>query len=195
KEDIDKIHLQEYALGVNVYPSYFSSILNDDVELLAMDRRYESAVDSIGKIPAQEQLEIDVIPTYTVVGNFPIVLRESLLPEVMRMGEKVHKKARELAPIAQIIGDRNRAELVAALRKYRKERNRHHRRPQNLLLRNQCAHRCRHKRRHRNFALCLLAVRREHVHGQTHCYGTKRGSEAEAATRSRGISCNYSRHR
>ena len=98
KEDIDKIHLQEYALGVNVYPSYFSSILNDDVELLAMDRRYESTVDSIGKIPAQEQLEIDVIPTYTVVGNFPIVLRESLLPEIMRMGENVHKKARELAP-------------------------------------------------------------------------------------------------
>jgi 5-formaminoimidazole-4-carboxamide-1-(beta)-D-ribofuranosyl 5'-monophosphate synthetase len=98
KEDIGKVHLQEYALGVNVYPSYFSSILNDDVELLAMDRRYESAVDSLGKIPAQEQLEIDIIPTYTVVGNFPIVLRESLLPEMMRMGENVHKKARELAP-------------------------------------------------------------------------------------------------
>ena len=98
KGDIDNVHLQEYALGVNVYPSYFSSILKSDVELLAMDRRYESAVDSIGKIPAQEQLEIEVIPTYTVVGNFPIVLRESLLPEIMRMGEKVHKKAAELAP-------------------------------------------------------------------------------------------------
>ncbi len=98
KEDIDKVHLQEYALGVNVYPSYFSSIINNDVELLAMDRRYESAVDGIGKIPAKEQLEIDVAPTYTVVGNFPIVLRESLLPEIMRMGENVHKKAAELAP-------------------------------------------------------------------------------------------------
>lgn len=98
KGDIDDVHLQEYALGVNVYPSYFSSILKSDVELLAMDRRYESAVDSIGKIPAQEQLEIEVIPTYTVVGNFPIVLRESLLPEIMRMGENVHKKAAELAP-------------------------------------------------------------------------------------------------
>jgi 5-formaminoimidazole-4-carboxamide-1-(beta)-D-ribofuranosyl 5'-monophosphate synthetase len=98
KSDVDNVHLQEYALGVNVYPSYFSSILNSDVELLAMDRRYESAVDSIGKIPAQEQLEIEVIPTYTVVGNFPIVLRESLLPEIMRMGENVHKKAAELAP-------------------------------------------------------------------------------------------------
>ena len=98
QEDLLQIHLQEYAIGVNVYPSYFSSILNDDVELLAMDRRYESAVDSIGKIPAAEQLEIDVNPTYTVVGNFPIVLRESLLPEMMRMGDNVHKKAKERAP-------------------------------------------------------------------------------------------------
>jgi 5-formaminoimidazole-4-carboxamide-1-(beta)-D-ribofuranosyl 5'-monophosphate synthetase len=98
EEDLAKVHLQEYALGVNVYPSYFSSIIKDDVELLAMDRRYESAVDAIGKIPASEQLEVGVNPTYTIVGNFPIVLRESLLPELMRMGDNVHKKARELAP-------------------------------------------------------------------------------------------------
>ena len=98
KSDLDKVHLQEYALGVNVYPSYFSSIIKDDVELLAMDRRYESAVDAIGKIPAEEQLEVDVNPTYTIVGNFPIVLRESLLPELMRMGDSVHRKAQELAP-------------------------------------------------------------------------------------------------
>jgi 5-formaminoimidazole-4-carboxamide-1-(beta)-D-ribofuranosyl 5'-monophosphate synthetase len=97
-EDVDKIHLQEYALGVNVYPSYFSSIMKDDVEFLGVDRRYESAVDAIGKIPASEQLEIEVNPTYTIVGNFPIVLRESLLPELMRMGDNVHKKAIELAP-------------------------------------------------------------------------------------------------
>jgi 5-formaminoimidazole-4-carboxamide-1-(beta)-D-ribofuranosyl 5'-monophosphate synthetase len=98
QEDIGRVHLQEYALGVNVYPSYFSSIVKDDVEFLAVDRRYESAVDSIGKIPASQQLDIDVNPTYTVVGNFPIVLRESLLPELMRMGDNVHRKARELAP-------------------------------------------------------------------------------------------------
>ncbi len=97
-EDITKVHLQEYALGVNVYPSYFSSIIKDDVEMLAMDRRYESAVDSLGKIPANEQLEIGVNPTYTVIGNFPIVLRESVLPEILQMGENVHRKARELAP-------------------------------------------------------------------------------------------------
>ncbi|MCL1970918.1 MAG: formate--phosphoribosylaminoimidazolecarboxamide ligase [Candidatus Bathyarchaeota archaeon] len=99
RQDVETVHLQEYVLGVNVYPSYFSSTIdNGDVELLSMDRRYETAVDSIGKIPASEQLEININPTYTVVGNFPLVLRESLLPEVMRMGEAVHKKAVELAP-------------------------------------------------------------------------------------------------
>ena len=160
KEDIDKIHLQEYALGVNVYPSYFSSILNDDVELLAMDRRYESAVDSIGKIPAQEQLEIDVIPTYTVVGNFPIVLRESLLPEIMRMGENVHKKARELAPPGIIGPFCLETVITDDLKIYTFEIQRTHRR--------------RNKRWHRHLTVCLLEVWREHVHGQTHRTGAKR---------------------
>lgn len=98
KDDIDRVHLQEYALGVNVYPHYFSSIIKNDVEFLGVDKRYESAVDSIGKIPANEQLEIEINPTYTIVGNIPLAIRESLLPKLIRMGENVHKKAEELAP-------------------------------------------------------------------------------------------------
>lgn len=98
KEDLEKIHFQEYIIGVNVYPLYFHSPLNKEIELLGMDRRYESTVDSIGKIPSNEQLEINVNPTYTVVGNFPIVARESLLPEFFRMGEKVVKMSNEIAP-------------------------------------------------------------------------------------------------
>jgi 5-formaminoimidazole-4-carboxamide-1-(beta)-D-ribofuranosyl 5'-monophosphate synthetase len=98
KEDVKQIHLQEYVLGLNVYPHYFGSILEDDVEFLGVDRRYESAVDAIGRIPATEQLEADINPTYTIVGNIPITLRESLLPELMRMGDNVMQKAAELAP-------------------------------------------------------------------------------------------------
>jgi 5-formaminoimidazole-4-carboxamide-1-(beta)-D-ribofuranosyl 5'-monophosphate synthetase len=97
-EDAKHIHLQQYVLGVNVYPHYFSSVLEDDVEFLGVDRRYESAVDAIGRIPAAEQLEIGINPTYTIVGNIPITLRESLLAELMRMGDNVMRKAAELAP-------------------------------------------------------------------------------------------------
>jgi 5-formaminoimidazole-4-carboxamide-1-(beta)-D-ribofuranosyl 5'-monophosphate synthetase len=97
KENLENIHFQEYIIGVNVYPLYFYSPLTREVELLGMDRRYESTVDSIGKIPANEQLEINVNPTYTVVGNFPIVARESLLPEFLRMGENVVEVSKKIA--------------------------------------------------------------------------------------------------
>ncbi len=98
EKDLENIHFQEYVIGVNVYPLYFHSPLNKEVELLGMDRRYESTVDSIGKIPAGEQLQVNVNPTYTVVGNFPIVARESLLPELLRMGENVTLISRKIAP-------------------------------------------------------------------------------------------------
>ncbi|MEM2925088.1 MAG: formate--phosphoribosylaminoimidazolecarboxamide ligase [Methanocellales archaeon] len=97
KADVDNIYLQEYILGVNVYPHYFSSPLENEVEFFGVDKRYESAVDIIGRIPAAEQLEIDIAPTYTIVGNFPLTLRESLLSELMRMGDNVQKIAMELS--------------------------------------------------------------------------------------------------
>lgn len=97
KDDHGRMLLQEYILGVNVYPHYFSSIIRNEVELLGIDRRYESAVDAISKIPAKEQLAMEVNPTYTIVGNLPLALRESLLPDLIRMGDSVNLKAKELA--------------------------------------------------------------------------------------------------
>ncbi|MGB9134092.1 MAG: formate--phosphoribosylaminoimidazolecarboxamide ligase [Candidatus Bathyarchaeia archaeon] len=99
KEDMANIHLQEYILGVTIFPSYFRSLLRKQVELLCIDRRYESSIDSLGRIPAEEQMEMDnLAPTYTVVGNIPITLRESLLAEYMRMGDSVVKVSEEIAP-------------------------------------------------------------------------------------------------
>ncbi|MBS7656384.1 MAG: formate--phosphoribosylaminoimidazolecarboxamide ligase [Candidatus Bathyarchaeia archaeon] len=98
KEDLKGMHLQQYVLGVNAYFQYFSSVIEDDVELLGMDKRYESNVDTIGRIPASEQLQLDLNPTYTIVGNIPLTLRESLLPEVLEMGDNVAKVSKEIAP-------------------------------------------------------------------------------------------------
>lgn len=96
-EDLERAHLQEYVIGVNVYPHYFRSLLENEVEFLGVDRRYESAVDNLGRIPASEQLQININPTYTIVGNIPITLRESLLPELLGMGDKVVKASAEIA--------------------------------------------------------------------------------------------------
>ena len=98
RRDLSRIHLQEYILGVNVYPHYFSSIIDSDVEFLGVDKRYESTIDAIGRIPANEQRETITSPTYTIVGNIPITLRESLLPEFIRIGDNLVKASKQIAP-------------------------------------------------------------------------------------------------
>lgn len=98
QSDIKSIYLQEYILGVNIYPLYFRSLLKNEVELLGMDRRYESAVDNLGRIPASEQLQVKINPSYTVIGNIPITVRESLLPEILRMGDSVARVSKRIAP-------------------------------------------------------------------------------------------------
>jgi 5-formaminoimidazole-4-carboxamide-1-(beta)-D-ribofuranosyl 5'-monophosphate synthetase len=97
KEELENMHFQEYVLGVNMYFQYFYSPLDDAVELLGMDKRYESNVDTIGRITARDQLQMNLTPTYTIVGNIPLTLRESLLPEVLNMGDKVVEVSKKVA--------------------------------------------------------------------------------------------------
>ncbi len=96
KEELSGIQIQEYVLGVPVYPHYFYSKLNRELELMSIDRRYESNVDAIGRIPAKEQLSLEPNTNYTVIGNIPLVLRESLLMDVIEAGERTVKAAEEL---------------------------------------------------------------------------------------------------
>ncbi len=96
KEDLFKVQIQEYVVGVPVYPHYFYSKLNRELELMSVDRRYESNADAIGRIPAKEQLGLELGTNYTVIGNIPLVLRESLLMDVIEAGERVIKTAEKL---------------------------------------------------------------------------------------------------
>lgn len=86
--------IQEYIVGIPVYIHYFYSVIRGELELMGFDRRYESNVDGIGRIPANMQRDLKV--TYTIVGNFPLMLRESLLPEVFRIGQRVVEASREI---------------------------------------------------------------------------------------------------
>ena len=94
----DQLFIQKYANGVPVYLQFFYSPVDNELELLGIDRRYETNVDAIGRIPANFQVSSDINPSYTVIGNIPIVLRESLLPEVYSMGERFVSAASKLVP-------------------------------------------------------------------------------------------------
>ncbi len=94
------LYIQEFVLGVPVYLQFFYSSLRNEVELLGIDRRYETTADALGRLPAG--LTHDIIPSYMVVGNFPMVLRESLLDEVYKMGERFVEAAKKLVPPGMI---------------------------------------------------------------------------------------------
>ena len=89
KEVAKHPYIQEYIIGVSVYPHYFYSPLACEVELLGIDKRYESSVDALDRIPVPEQISQQLNPSFTIVGNFPMVVRESLLHDIYRMGEKI----------------------------------------------------------------------------------------------------------
>ncbi|MFA6305575.1 MAG: formate--phosphoribosylaminoimidazolecarboxamide ligase [Candidatus Gracilibacteria bacterium] len=96
KEGHERYAIQEYIVGVPVYTHYFYSRLTGELEVMGFDKRYESNADSIGRIAAKDQVEVGIRTTYTIVGNSPLVLRESLLPEIFEMGDRVVEASKEI---------------------------------------------------------------------------------------------------
>ena len=41
------------------------------MELMGIDRRYESNIDGLVRVPAKDQLGLNVDPSYVITGNFP----------------------------------------------------------------------------------------------------------------------------
>jgi len=88
--------VQEYVIGVPLYIHYFYSPLTKILEILSIDKRYESNVDSLGRIPSHNQQGLGIEPSFVVVGNSPLALRESLLAEAYNMGERVVSSSQEI---------------------------------------------------------------------------------------------------
>ncbi|HCW32609.1 MAG: phosphoribosylaminoimidazolecarboxamide formyltransferase, 5-formaminoimidazole-4-carboxamide-1-(beta)-D-ribofuranosyl 5'-monophosphate synthetase [Candidatus Peregrinibacteria bacterium GW2011_GWF2_39_17] len=88
--------IQEYIVGVPIYVHYFYSRLKNELEIMSFDKRYESNADSIGRIAARDQLAADIQTSYTIAGNIPMVVRESLLPSLYELGENVVRTSKEL---------------------------------------------------------------------------------------------------
>lgn len=93
--------LQEFIIGVRAYPHYFSSPISKigyptkygRIELLGVDKRVESSADEIARA-----VSAGLKPplSFTVIGNEPMVLRESLLYDYMELGRKIYEKSHDL---------------------------------------------------------------------------------------------------
>jgi 5-formaminoimidazole-4-carboxamide-1-(beta)-D-ribofuranosyl 5'-monophosphate synthetase len=95
----ETLYIQEYAAGFLAYMQFFYSPLTGYLELFGADQRHESDIEGLGRIPAEQQLKSKKVPSFNVIGNSPLVLRESLLDEVYTMGENfVEAAKRVVAP-------------------------------------------------------------------------------------------------
>lgn len=93
--------LQEFIVGVRAYPHYFSSPISEigyktaygRIELLGVDKRVESSADEIARA-----VSAGLKPplSFTVVGNEPMVLRESLIYDYMEIGRKIYETSFDL---------------------------------------------------------------------------------------------------
>ncbi len=101
----EKFTIQEFVLGTRYYMHYFYSPIKQEgyslskgtLELLGIDRRVESNADEIFRIGSPTELaEAGIYPTFVVTGNQPLIVRESLLPRIFEMGERVVEKSLEL---------------------------------------------------------------------------------------------------
>lgn len=95
----EKFLIQEYIIGVPLYAHYFYSSLSKKLEIMGFDKRYESNVDSLGRISARDQMVLSSLdPSYVICGNIPVVIRESFLPQIIKMGDAVVKVSKKIVP-------------------------------------------------------------------------------------------------
>jgi 5-formaminoimidazole-4-carboxamide-1-(beta)-D-ribofuranosyl 5'-monophosphate synthetase len=83
----ESLYIQEYSSGVLAYLQFFYSPLKEELEFFGADQRHESDIEGLARIPSEEQIKINKVPSFNVIGNSPIVLRESLLDEAYTMGD------------------------------------------------------------------------------------------------------------
>ncbi|RMW38397.1 MAG: DUF1297 domain-containing protein [Nitrosopumilus sp.] len=92
----ETLYIQEYAAGVLAYLTFFYSPLKEELEFYGVDQRHESDIEGLGRIPAEQQMKSNKVPSFNVIGNSPLVLRESLLDEVYTMGENFVEAAKRI---------------------------------------------------------------------------------------------------
>ncbi|NJE12795.1 formate--phosphoribosylaminoimidazolecarboxamide ligase family protein [Thermococcus sp. LS2] len=91
EEDLAKARIERYIIGPVFNFDFFYSPIDEEIELLGIDWRFETSLDGHVRLPAHQQLtlpEHQFEPEYTVCGHASSTLRESLLEKVFDMAEK-----------------------------------------------------------------------------------------------------------
>ncbi|MBA3976684.1 MAG: formate--phosphoribosylaminoimidazolecarboxamide ligase family protein [Nitrosopumilus sp.] len=91
--------IEQYLIGTYFNFNFFYSPLDDETEFLGIERRLQTNIhDYTTSIPARNQLEMDIELQNIEVGHTPASIRESLLDNVFKMGEKFVESTKKEYP-------------------------------------------------------------------------------------------------
>ena len=95
-DDLANARIERYVIGPVFNFDFFYSPIDDELELLGVDWRFESNLDGMARIPRTQELPEKLRdPLMIVVGHASATLRESLLNRVMPIAERFVKFAKE----------------------------------------------------------------------------------------------------
>jgi 5-formaminoimidazole-4-carboxamide-1-(beta)-D-ribofuranosyl 5'-monophosphate synthetase len=93
-----EVWIEEFALGAQFNFNYFYSPLKKETEFLGIDRRIQTNLDGILKLPAEEQLGRNLSVSYVEIGHESATVRESMLEKVYDIGERFVEASKKAYP-------------------------------------------------------------------------------------------------
>ncbi len=98
-EDLEKsASIEELIIGAHFNVNYFYSPILRRLELHSIDRRIQTNLDGIIRMPAEIQLEVRPVMRLIEIGHEPATIRESMLQKVFEIGEAFVQATRDLVP-------------------------------------------------------------------------------------------------
>lgn len=98
EKDLKEATVEELGLGALFNANCFWSPLNDEIDLLGFDRRIQTDLDGVQRLPAKDQLELDLTPQNIAIGHTPATMRESKIEKVFEAGRKFVETCKEEYP-------------------------------------------------------------------------------------------------
>jgi len=100
EESLNTMSVEEYVDGAHFNLNFFQSPVYDRLELHSIDRRLQTNIDDLNRLPAwvQAGLEGAVEPRMIEIGHIPATIRESMLHKVFDLGLRFVEAAAKLEP-------------------------------------------------------------------------------------------------
>ncbi len=100
QQGLEEAVIEEFVVGAAVNFNFFYSPLTHQLELMGTDTRRQTNLDGFLRLPAtlQQAVSKHLDVTFKEMGHIAVTLPESLITEVMAIGERFVAASRELFP-------------------------------------------------------------------------------------------------